>query len=141
MAMQHRPDRVNLLIAQADDSRWAAALADSLTPWPVDLHWSRTDIEAIDLVATRDMHLAVVDDGLPVAGGLDLLRRIRRLGLALPCLLVCDQPDQRLLRDALALNVFSVLQVEATTQSLAPLVLKVVRQVYQIDWSAGDAMN
>jgi DNA-binding NarL/FixJ family response regulator len=141
MAMQQGPDRVNLLIAHAADSFWPADLADSLTAWPVDLHWSRTDVEAIDLAATRGMHVAVVDDGLPAAGGLDLLRRIRRLGLVLPCLLVCDQADQRLLRDALALNVFSVLQAEAAAQQLAPMVLKVVRQVYQIDWHADDGMN
>lgn len=108
---------------------------------PVDLHWSQTDSEAMNLAASGGMHVAVVDDDLPDTGGLDLLRRIRRLGLALPCLLVSGQPDQRLLRDALALDVFSVVQAGANSELLAPMVLKVVRRVYRADWHLGGGMN
>ena len=133
---------VNLLIAQSAENAWGAGLAQSLSPWPVDLHWSCTDAEALDLAASGGMHAAVVDDGLPGAGGLDLLRRFHRLKLRLPCLLVCDRLDQRLLRDALELNVFSVVvQAHAETDVLTPWVLKLVRRVQGPQRPAAGGMN
>ncbi|MBN2559784.1 MAG: hypothetical protein JXQ75_02475 [Phycisphaerae bacterium] len=140
MAMK-QPGKVNLMIAQAAENTWATGLANLLSRLPVDLHWSRTDTEAIRLVASRSMHAAVVDDELPGAGGLDVLRRIRLLGLDMPCLLVCNQPDARLLRQALELDVFSVVQAEANANWLGPMVLKVVRRVCQPDWPVGGGMR
>lgn len=87
------------------------------------------------------MHLAVVDDCLPGAGGLELVRRVRRMGITLPSLLVCDQADPRLLLDALSLDVFSVVQLGDAPDLLAPMVLKAVRRVYRLDWRLGGTSN
>src|SRR5512140_3210210 len=129
------------MIAYAAERPWSAGLARSLAPWPLDLHRSRTDTETISLAASGNMHVAVVDDDLPGTGGLEVLRRIRRLGLVLPCLLVCDEPDARLLSDALALDVFSVVQGTGEEGLLAPLVLKAVRRTYRLNWRVAETMN
>ena len=71
---------------------------------------------------------------MPSIGGLALLRRIRRLGLAFPCLLVTHQPDPRLLREALELDAFSVVDEGTAQAALVPQVLKVFRSLYQVDW-------
>jgi hypothetical protein len=126
-------DRANLLIARPPWSRWAEPLARSLSPLPVELHWPRTGVEAIGLAVSNAMHLAVFDGDNRADFGLGLVRRIRRLGVCTPCLLVCDEADQRLLRDALELDVFSVLVAEPGRDLVTPMVLKVFRQVY--DWS------
>jgi DNA-binding NarL/FixJ family response regulator len=139
--MERFPNRLNLLIAQAMGSEWATDLACTLSRHPVDLHWSATDAETVRLAVSGGMHVAVVDDGLPDTGGLDVLRRIRQLGLDFPCLLVCDDPDPRLLRDALALDVFSVVQAEAGAKLLAPMVIKIVRRVYHVDWPGANRLN
>lgn len=123
------------MIADAGHSPWATGLVQSLQPLPVDLHWSRSDVEAIDLLAATGMHLAVVDRNLPESGGLDLLRRVRNLGLEFPTLLVCDDADPRLLQTALELNVYSVVSGAAEPDLLTPMVLKVFRQFYRFDWS------
>lgn len=93
------------------------------------------------MAATGGIHVAVMDDGLPTSGGLEALRRIRRLGLAVPCLLVCDHADQRLLSQALDLGAYSVVQANAGGASLAPLVLKAVRRTYRLSWDAGHRPN
>lgn len=139
--MTHTLDRLSLMIAHAAESRWPTDLARTLLRLPVDLHWSQTDSEAIDLAASGGMHVAVVDDALPRAGGLDLLRRIRGLGLGLPCLLVCEDPDPRVLRDALSLDVFSVVQAGPVGEGLVPMVVKLVRNVYRVDWNVSEGMN
>jgi hypothetical protein len=131
--------RAKVLIADWGPSPWARNLEQSLLPLPVDLHWSSTDVEAIGLVSGMEMHLAVVDGALP-GGGLNLVRRVRKMGLIVPTLLVCNQPDQRLLQDALALDIYSVVTPD-TRDLLTPLVFKVFRQVYQFDLSPADTAN
>lgn len=126
--------RLNVLIAHASESLWARGLARSLAPLPVGLHWSHTDDEAVGLAAGRGMHVAVLDDGLPPHGGLDAVRRIRRIGLELPCLLVCEDPEPRLLQDAIQLDVFSVVQAGGEGERLTPLILRIARRVYAVDW-------
>jgi CheY-like chemotaxis protein len=82
-----------------------------------------------------------VDAELPVTGGLDVLRRIRRLGIDLPSLLVCNRPDSRLLQAALDLGVYSVLEAERSSIILTPMLCKVVKQVYGVDWPPEDRSN
>ena len=129
--------RANMLIADSSRTPWACRLADSLKPWPVDIHWSRSDVEAIELLSGTGVHLAVIDDNLPRAGGLDLLRRMRLLGRDFPTLLVCDEADQRLLQAALELNVYSVVSADPNLDLLTPTVFKVFNHFYKFDWNYG----
>lgn len=129
------------MIAHAGESHWADRLASTLSPLPWQLHWPRTGDEALGLAATRSMHLAVVDDDLPDSGGRGVVRRIRRLGLELPCLLVCKNPDQRILQDAIRLDVFSVVEAEAPGDKLPPVIFKLVRRVYDLDWPVPDGFS
>ena len=84
------------------------------------------------MVTGKSVHVAVVDGELP-GGGLNLLRRVRGLGIDLPCLLVCETVDQRVLHDAIELDVFSVM-AKAQDRLLTPMLLKVFRQVYRLNW-------
>ena len=129
------------MIAHAGRNRWAARLDSTLSTLPVSLHWPRTGDEALSLAATRSMHLAILDDELPDAGGRGVVRGIRRMGLELPCLLVCRDPDERVLRDAIQLDVFSVLEAEAQTDLLPPMIVKAVRRIYHLDWSITGGFN
>ena len=127
-------NRWNVMIAHGAENPWVTGLAGFLSQRPVDLHWSRSETDAICHVSEKAVHLAVVDDQMPSIGGLALLRRIRRLGLAFPCLLVSHQPDPRLLREALELDVFSVVDEGTAQAALVPQVLKVFQRLYHVDW-------
>lgn len=129
------------MIAHAGQSPWATGLADSLARLPMRLHWPRTADEAIGLAATRGMHVAVVDDELPDAGGRLAVRRIRLLGLELPCLLVCKGADQRVLLEAIQLGVFSVIEADADRDAVTPILLKLVRQRYHLNWAIPTGAN
>jgi CheY-like chemotaxis protein len=133
--------RINLMVAPDAAARWATSFAESLGDLPIELHWTRTDAAAVDLAAGGRLHVAVVDAELPVTGGLDVLRRIRRLGIDLPSLLVCNRPDSRLLQAALDLGVYSVLEAERSSIILTPMLCKVVKQVYGVDWPPEDRSN
>ncbi|HVP10573.1 MAG TPA: response regulator [Phycisphaerae bacterium] len=133
--------RIRLMIAPGKREAWAADLARILAAWPVDLLWSRTDNQAVDLAASRQVQVALVDATLPLAGGLEAIRRIRRLGIDLPSLLVCDEPTERLLHQALALDVFTVIQMDSQRSVLAPTLCKLVKQVYHVEWPYGYQSN
>lgn len=132
--------RANLLIADAGPSPWAQGLARALQTLPVDLHWTRTDRDTINIITTTGVHVAIVDDQLP-GGGLRVLQRVRQLGWTKPCLFICDHADARMLRDALALDVYSVIAPIAERDVLTPMVLKVFKQVYQMNWADASAAN
>ena len=138
--MTSAPNRAKVLIADVGPSPWANGLAHSLQSLPVDLHWSRSDVEAIDLVSGQALHLAIVDQQLP-GGGISLVRRLRTMGLTLPSLLVCETANQRLLQEALEADIFSVITRESPRDLLTPTVLKVFRQFYRFDWSPPETAN
>ncbi len=123
------------MVAPGERGQWAMGLAESVAALPVELHWTRTDAAAVDLAAGRRVHVAVVDADLPFTGGLDVLRRIRRLGIDLPSLLVCTRPDSRTLQTALSLGLYSVLEPENSSITLTPMLCRVVSQVYGTDWA------
>lgn len=130
---------LNVLIAHAGNGPWAGLLERRLASLQVGF-FRCTDGDAT-LGMAAQMHVAVVDDGLPRAGGLDAVRRIRQSGLTLPALLVTPDPDRRLLEDAIRLNVFSVVKVADEHDYLTPVVLRLVRQVYGLDWPEPEQLN
>ncbi len=127
--------QLDVLVARAGTAPWADRLARSLATHPVDFHWSDDVEAAVGYAVERTPHLAILDDGLPIAGGLDALRRMRQSGLTMPCLLVAHSPDRRMMIDAIQLNVFSVVTVDEVRDLLTPVVMRVVRQVYHLDWA------
>jgi DNA-binding response OmpR family regulator len=129
------------MIAHAAGNPWATQLADALATWPVDVHWTHTDREAINLVTGQSIHVSVVDYDLPQTTGLDLVRRMRQMGVAAPCLLVCGDASQRVLHDALKLDIFSVVQADSNRELIVPMVVKVVREKYHPGWPPFSAVN
>jgi hypothetical protein len=51
----------------------------------------------------------------------------------MPCLLISRDPHPRLLHDALALDVYSVVRPDRGRTVLASMLNKIVRQVYRLD--------
>lgn len=129
------------MIAHAGESLWASRLANSLSPLPWQLHWPRTGDEALGLATRHRIHVAVVDDDLPDAGGRGVVQGFRHLGLELPCLLVCRNPEPRVLQDAIRLDVFSVVEAEGSGDLLPPMIFKVIRRVYDADWPMPDGFS
>jgi DNA-binding NarL/FixJ family response regulator len=108
----------------------------------VDVQWSQTDAEAIDFATRNNVHLLIVDDTLPPAGGIEAVRRIRRIGLTTPCLYVCNDPAPRLLSDAIKLDVFSVVDGDTRQrEQLAAMIVRIALRLYQIQLPAITGLN
>ncbi len=140
-ATMEQMSRLNLMVASPPASGWGEGLARTLAALPLDFHWPATARQALELVVSGDMHVAVVDDQLPDARGIEALRRFRRLGAKIPCVLVCRRCDARLLREALDWGAYSVVDFERQAALLPPLVLQAVRRAYRLDWRLPKELN
>lgn len=126
---------MRLMIAAGPQSRWAPRLAEVLAPWKVDVQWSRSDHEALEVLSRDCVHIGVVDHNLPATTGLELVRRLRNMGFTVPCVLVCEGATQRLLSDAIALDVFSVVRADEEREVIAPYVVRLAQQKYRVNWT------
>ena len=134
--------QLEIMVANGWAAPWATDLVDRLSSQGVGFHWPNNADEALGLAMSGNVHVALVDgDEATLDGGLTLVRRIRRAGISKPCLLVCSEPDQRVLRDALELNVYSVLEATEGCAKIADMVLRVGRQVYNFNYPPNDFVN
>lgn len=86
--------------------------------------------EAIDLVRTQEVHLALLDMHLPRLSGLDALEIVREYRRGLPAILLSVDPDEDLLRRALTARVFSVLTKPVVPKVAVNYVVRALRKHY-----------
>lgn len=106
-ATQERHD-YSILIADDDrDSR--DVLRDIMQPEGFELYIASSGEEAIDIVQSRPVHLALFDMHMPTLTGLETLRLARQYRAELPAILVTGDPNDAVVRQAIAAQFFSVI--------------------------------
>jgi DNA-binding NtrC family response regulator len=65
--------------------------------------------QALDVLQHRRIHTAIVDMESQMLNGLAIIRMIRPSHPLLPCILLSSSAEQKLLSEALELDVFSVI--------------------------------
>ncbi len=133
--------QLSFLVAHDEASGWPRNLSAWLNHWPVEAKWLQSDSEALDFATAHDVHLLIVDDLLPPAGGMEAVRRMRRVGLATPCLYVCDHPAPRLLSDAIKLDVISVVDGDSRSDQLAAMIVRIAQRLYQVQLPSIKGLN
>jgi DNA-binding NtrC family response regulator len=138
LSMSHS---LRILTAEPDSRTWSRELVTSLSDWPIEWHLTHTEQHARELAASADVQLCVLDQSLPGVGGLELLRSFRRLGFRFPCVLVCDDAVPSLLKEALSLEVYSVVEAARQRELLVPTVVRMVRNSFPSNGYADAAFN
>jgi two-component system response regulator QseB len=82
-----QPARTRLLVVE-DDTEIAVMLDRLLTDEGYEVNTARDGQRGLHLALTRSYHVLILDRVLPGLDGLDLLRRIRRSGIATPVLVL-----------------------------------------------------
>ncbi len=155
------PARLQVLLTDAG-GQWAEKLPRLLEPQGVRAIRARTVDHALALVRMEPVHVAVIDLALPGdmggtgggrparaprrgSGGLKLVRVIQRLDPCPPTLLIrgraFEPEDNRLLTEALKLEVFSVLDEPVEFELLLQTLQRLVERYYGGRWpwtSSGD---
>jgi CheY-like chemotaxis protein len=130
--------RFTVLLAN-DQEVWHDNVRRLLEPQGVVTVSAKSGREALDLIESRSIHVAVLDAQMPQLGGLQVVRMLRELHKAEPqkappAILLAHDLTSHLLREALMMHVFSVLSKPVDLNVLLDALARVMRRHYESRW-------
>lgn len=129
------PTNPHLTVLLADEqAAWATTVRDLLAPQGVQTVAARTGQEALRLIETGTIHVAVLDQQMPQLGGLQVVKRMRELPSPPPAILLADNLSNALLHEALGMKVFTVLGKPVDFNQLLDALARVMRRFHEGRW-------
>jgi DNA-binding NtrC family response regulator len=126
-------NRLTVLLAN-DQEDWHQTVRQLLEPQGVQTVSARSGREALNLIQTRPIHVAVLDYNLHGLGGMQVVRLMREMQHAPPAILLAPQLTTHLLHEALGMHVFSVLSKPVDFNVLLDTLARVLRRHYEGRW-------
>ena len=136
--MVHTPasnNRLTVLLANEQEG-WHQTVRGLLEPQGVQTLVARSGREALNLIESQPIHVAVLDQQMPQLGGLQVIRLMRDLKKDPPtaAILLANQLTNHLLHDALAMHVFTVLAKPVDFNVLLDALARVLRRYHESRW-------
>lgn len=119
----------NLLITD-DDRSARETLREVFEPVGFRTFLAESGEEAIDIVQSHDVHLALMDMHLPRLTGLETVAIVRQIKGVLPTILMSADRDDWLLRQALSARVFCVLAKPLDKNVVIYVVSRAIEKFY-----------
>jgi DNA-binding NtrC family response regulator len=126
-------NRLTLLLAN-DQEQWQETARHLLQSQGVRTLTAHSGREALDLIESVPVHIAVLDAQMPQLGGMQVVRLMRDIEQAPPAILLARQLTNHLLQEALGMQVFSVLQKPVELDLLLDAIARVLRRRYESRW-------
>jgi DNA-binding NtrC family response regulator len=126
-------NRLTVLLANEQED-WHRIVRDLLEPQGVQTISARSGREALSVIESRPVHVAVLDQQMPQLGGLQVVRLMRELHRAPPAILLSSQLTNALLHEALAMHVFTVLHKPVDFNQLLDALARVLRRYHESRW-------
>src|SRR6478672_12558366 len=100
--VQHagQPGRFKVLLANEQEG-WHQTVRRLLEPQGVQTLSARSGREALELIESTPVHVAVLDAQMPQLGGMQVIRLMREMPTAPPAILLAHDLTSHLLREAL----------------------------------------
>ncbi len=131
--MAHRTSdsqSINVLLSNANWA-WPQAVEKIFQPRGINALVADSAADITKLIDIQKIHLAIIDNSMTDLTGTQALKIIRQLNPQLPCILLAQKPQKRLLAEALALNTFSVLEKPIDLALLAGQIDRLFLKHYQ----------
>lgn len=129
--------RFTLLLAN-EQEEWHRTVQKLLEPQGVQTLSARSGREALHLIESTPVHLAVLDTQMPQLGGMQVIRLMREVQKAPPAVLLAQSLTTHLLHEALGMQVFSVLAKPVDFNVLLDVIARVLKRHYESRWPGGD---
>jgi DNA-binding NtrC family response regulator len=133
MLQTDKTHRLTVLLSDQSDG-WAVTVRKLLEPQGIQTIAAHTGREALRLIETGSIHVAVLDSQMPQLNGLQVAKRMMDLPDAPPAILLADHLTNNLLHEALGLKVFSVLSKPVDFNLLLDSLARVMRRHYESRW-------
>ena len=135
--------RFKVLLANEQEG-WHQTVRRLLEPQGVQTLSARSGREALELIESTPVHVVVLDTQMPQLGGIQVIRMMRELRRsdptwveAPPAILLANDLNSHLLREALAMHVFSVLSKPVDFNVLLDALARVLRRYHESRWPKG----
>jgi two-component system, OmpR family, copper resistance phosphate regulon response regulator CusR len=96
---------MNRILIAEDEARLAAFVEKGLKKNGFSTAWAEDGQQALDMTIEEEFDLLLLDLGLPLKDGLDVLRELRAKGDNLPTIVVTAVTDDKKRQEILALGV------------------------------------
>jgi len=126
-------NRFTVLLANEQED-WHKTVRQLLEPQGVQTVSARSGSEALSLIASRPIHVAVLDYHMQGLSGMNVLRRMRELPSPPPAILLASELTHYLLQEAIGMHVFSVLSKPVDFNVLLDTLARVMRRHYEGRW-------
>ena len=139
---QPTSNRLTVLLANEQEG-WHQTVRGLLEPQGVQTVVARSGREALDLIESRPIHVAVLDQQMPQLGGLQVVRLMRELrpGPDRPqptAILLANQLTNNLLHEALGMHVFTVLAKPVDFNLLLDSLARVLKRYHESRWPGNE---
>jgi DNA-binding response OmpR family regulator len=118
------------LLITDDDVAFGEALRNIFEPEGFQTLLAHSGEEALEILHSRPVHIALLDQHLPRMTGLETLRIIRQQNSILPVILMTAQSTQQLMRDALSAHAFCVMSKPVTRSVVVYTVQQALSRSY-----------
>jgi DNA-binding NtrC family response regulator len=126
------PGEINVLVSEADWA-WPMAVRSIFKPRGVNMLLARRADDVVDIVRQRRIHTAIVDIDSGSLSGLGVVRILKEHNPLLPCILLAETFEEKILKKALELDVFSVIAKPVDFELLRNQLDRLFVRRYQCD--------
>ncbi len=126
-------NRLTVLLANEQDE-WNLTVRGLLEPMGVQTVAARGGRQALELLESTSVDVAVLDAQMPQLGGLQVIRLLRELHKSTPAILLTSHLTSHLLQEALGMQVFSVLTKPVDFNLLLDALARVLRRYHENRW-------
>lgn len=123
------PGNYSVLIAD-DDPGCRESLQDIIAEVGYSTYLAEGGEEALDLMEKQPVHLLLCDMYMRTLSGLETVSLARRIHQQLPCILITASCDEQLMRKALEVKIYSVMNKPVGRQELLFTVHRALRRAY-----------
>jgi len=119
----------SILIAD-DDPQARDTLREIVIPEGYPTYLAEDGEEALELLERQPVHLFLCDMYMRTLTGLETVTLARRMNALLPCILVTASTDETLMRKALEVKVYSVVNKPVNRHELLFTIRRALRRAY-----------
>ena len=130
---QQTSNRLTVLLANEQEG-WHQTVRGLLEPQGVQTVVARSGREALNLIESRPIHVAVLDQQMPQLGGLQVIKLMREMRQAPTAILLANQLTNNLLHEALGMHVFTVLAKPVDFNLLLDSLARVLKRYHESRW-------
>lgn len=126
-------NRFTVLLANEQEG-WHQTVRQLLMPQGVQTVSAHSGREALNLIESRPIHVAVLDHQMHGLGGMQVVRLMREMENAPPAILLAAELTNHLLHEAIGNRVFSVLSKPVDFNLLLDTLARVMKRHYEGRW-------